>query len=86
MRCTSKALFLLCRTKLLKETHEVQKQGSTRVVYGAGCAVRHLLLGKDFVRLNVEFLPRDYTEHKLTQKILELVPAAEVNAIYLYEQ
>ena len=68
----------MCRANLLRETHEVHKQGNTRVVYGAGCAVRRLLLGKEFVRLNVEFLPRSYTDETLRLKVLELVPAAEV--------
>ena len=59
---------LMCRANLLRETHEVHKQGNTRVVYGAGCAVRRLLLGKEFVRLNVEFLPRSYTEETLDSR------------------
>lgn len=62
------------------ETHEVHKQGSTRVVYGAGGAVRRILLGKEFVRLHVEGLPTSYTDDMLKQLIVKLVPAAEVGA------
>lgn len=71
----------MCRANLLRETHEVHKQGSTRVVYGAGCAVRRLLLGNAFVRLNVEHLPTSYTDETLKLKIVELVPAAEVTLL-----
>lgn len=71
----------MCRANLLRETHEVHKHGSTRVVYGAGCEVRRLLLGNEFVRLNVEYLPRSYTDDMLKLKILELVPAAEVTLL-----
>lgn len=69
---------LVCRANLLRETYEIHKQGNTRVVYGAGCAVQRLLLGKEFVRLNVEPLPRSYTDETLRLKVVELVPAAEV--------
>ena len=63
---------------MLKESHEIHKQGSTRVAYGAGCAVKHLLLGKEFVRMNVEFLPQDFTDQKLVDLIVEQHPAAQV--------
>lgn len=68
----------LCRSTLLKETQEVHKLASTRVLHGAGCAVKRLLIGKEFVRLNIEGLPKNFTDQKLVQKIVELYPAAEV--------
>ena len=69
---------MLYRSNLLKECHEINKLGSTRVVYGAGCEVLHVLMGKEFVRLNIGGLPKDSTDQVLLQKIKELYPAAEV--------
>ena len=69
----------LCRSILLKESHEIHKLGRTRVVYGAGCAVKRVLLGKEFVRLNIAGLPKDFTDQRLMDLLAELCPVTEVN-------
>ena len=67
-----------CREALQNESYEQQKVGSTRVLFGAGCAVKRLLLGTEFVRLNVQGLPHDFNAHKLRQLIQELHPECQV--------
>ena len=73
-------MLRLCerRQALQNESHEQQKVGSTRVVFGAGCAVKHLLIGKEFVRLNVQGLPRDFDAQRLRQLMEELCPECQV--------
>jgi RNA recognition motif-containing protein len=62
--------------KILKdETHEatVIENSSTRAVFGAGAQVQHVLLGDEFIRVNIGNLPNtvEFTESHLQKELMK---------------
>lgn len=68
----------LFRVKLLQKHEEEPRAGRTRVVFGPGCAVQHLLLGDEFLRLSVTDLPSSFTDNNLQHLIADVCPEAQV--------
>ena len=59
---------------LRQESHEEQIVGTTRAVFGAGGQVRRLLMGSEFISVNLSNLPKGYDEEAL-KCLLERSPA-----------
>lgn len=60
-----RALIDGVRSAALRETHEELIAGATRVVYGAGAEVVHVLFGAEHISINVQHLRLDTDEARL---------------------
>ena len=71
-------MWLPCREALLQGVYEEPYVGQTRIVYGAGCQIKHVLLGRETIRLCIGSLPAKFNDEQLRQLISRWCPGAEV--------
>ena len=69
---------LFCSDDLLKRHYELHISGSTRALFGAGCVVKHLLMGDEAAELTVSMPSSASSEESFRRTVESLCPQAQV--------